>query len=104
MAETSGGDLPDGTSEIFFAGGLDTNFAKLPVGQISRPVSARCANRSRNCEAIGFLRAFQQPRQMFFSLAVVRASSAMNGALYAARDASLSTASGFFVFGGDAAS
>jgi hypothetical protein len=34
-AETSGGDLPDGTSEIFFARGLDTKFAKLPVGQIS---------------------------------------------------------------------
>jgi hypothetical protein len=30
-----GGDLPDGTSKIFFARGLDTNFAKLPVGQIS---------------------------------------------------------------------
>jgi hypothetical protein len=35
MAKTSGGDLPDETSEIFFAGGLDTNFAKQPVGQIS---------------------------------------------------------------------
>jgi hypothetical protein len=35
MAEISGGDLPDGTSEIFLRRGLDTKFAKLPVGQIT---------------------------------------------------------------------
>jgi hypothetical protein len=35
MAETSGGDLPDGTSEIFFAQGLDMNSSDLPVGQIT---------------------------------------------------------------------
>jgi hypothetical protein len=34
MAKTSGGDLPDGTSEIFFAEGLDMNSNDLPVGQI----------------------------------------------------------------------
>jgi hypothetical protein len=27
--------LPDGTSKIFFVAGLDTNFEKLPVGQIN---------------------------------------------------------------------
>jgi hypothetical protein len=31
MAKTSGGDLPDGTSEIFFAEGLDMNSNDLPV-------------------------------------------------------------------------
>ena len=34
-AKTSGGDLPDGTSEIFFARGLDMNSSDLPVGQIT---------------------------------------------------------------------
>jgi hypothetical protein len=48
--------------------------------------------------------ALQHPRQIFFNLAVVRASSAMNGSLNAGRDASLSTAAGFAAFGGDAAS
>jgi len=61
---------------------------------------ARTARKRRN----NAFRIFQQPRQIFFSLAVVRASSAMNGSMYAARDASLSTAAGFFIFGGDAAS
>jgi hypothetical protein len=34
-AEISGGDLPDGTSEIFFAQGLDKDSSNLPVGQIT---------------------------------------------------------------------
>jgi hypothetical protein len=34
-AGISGVDLPDGTSKIFFAAGLDSQFEKLPVGQIS---------------------------------------------------------------------
>src|SRR5437016_1899380 len=33
-AETSGVDMPDETSEIFFSPGLDKKSAKLPVGQI----------------------------------------------------------------------
>ena len=32
-ARTSAPDLPDGTSEIFFAQGLDRNGGDLPVGQ-----------------------------------------------------------------------
>jgi hypothetical protein len=38
-------DLPDGHSEIFLQEGLDRDFAKLPVGQIT------CAKRSGTDEA-----------------------------------------------------
>jgi hypothetical protein len=48
--------------------------------------------------------AFQQPRQIFFSLAVIRASSAVIGSVNGGRDASLSMDAGFAVLGGDAAS
>jgi hypothetical protein len=46
MAGLSAADLPDGTSKIFFVAGLDTNFAKLPVGQIT------CAKQSGTDEAV----------------------------------------------------
>jgi hypothetical protein len=41
-------DLPDGLSDIFFTRGLDSQFADLPVGQItSAPVSKKV--RARSC-------------------------------------------------------
>jgi len=72
------------------------------VGRFSycRPFYCTVREKEEDC----FFRLFQQPRQIFFSLAVVRASSAINGSLYAARDTSFSTAVGFSIFGGDAAS
>src|SRR5437667_5772914 len=48
-AETSGVDLPDETSEIFFPRGLDKKSAKLPVGQISTEILLSRDALSRNC-------------------------------------------------------
>lgn len=55
---------------------------------------------------IGYARSVgeaQQPRQMFFSFAAVRASSATNGSLYP-DDGALLVSAGFLAFGGNAAS
>jgi hypothetical protein len=46
-ARTSAPDLPDGTSGIFFAKGLDSLTADLPVGQMTRPV---CKSSTENIE------------------------------------------------------
>jgi hypothetical protein len=73
--------------------------------KLLRRCSAMChPGSSWNAEERRPPAAFQQPRQIFFSLAVVRASSAMNGSVNGGRDASLETAAGFAAFGGDAAS
>jgi hypothetical protein len=51
MAETSGGDLPDGTSEIFFAQGLDMNSGDLPGRANHRRISRRFAAKTVAADA-----------------------------------------------------